>query len=114
VAALRQDGHSIRAIAGALGVSKGAIQNDVENSRVLASTRDLNRVTGKDGKRYPRAIAGALGVSQPLISADIKASGDKDLSPDRVEGRDGRWYPARRVSPSRRHNAVRDATKGEW
>lgn len=50
VAALREEGHSMRAIAGALGVSKGAIQNDIERG-VPASTPE--RVNGQDGKSYP-------------------------------------------------------------
>lgn len=49
VKALREDGHSIRAIAGAVGVSPATIQNDLAG--VQGCTPDVAR--GVDGKSYP-------------------------------------------------------------
>jgi ParB-like chromosome segregation protein Spo0J len=51
VAELRQQGHSLRAIAGAVGSSLGAVQNDLR-SGVLPNTPP-DRTLGTDGKRYP-------------------------------------------------------------
>lgn len=49
VATLREQGHSLRAIAGAVGVSHPTVIDD------LAGGKDLppDEVTGRDGKRYP-------------------------------------------------------------
>lgn len=49
VAALREQGHSLRAIAGAVGVS------DMQVSRDLSGATDVapDRVVGRDGKKYP-------------------------------------------------------------
>lgn len=48
VAALRADGHSIRAIAGATGVSLGTVHADLDKSGVQPE-----HVAGRDGKTYP-------------------------------------------------------------
>jgi IS30 family transposase len=49
VAALREEGHSHRAIAAALGISKKTVQNDLETSQVDTPIH----VAGQDGKSYP-------------------------------------------------------------
>lgn len=49
VAALREQGHSLRAIAGAVGVDVATVHRDT--GRVAPATPD--EVVGKDGKRYP-------------------------------------------------------------
>ena len=51
VVALREDGHSQRAIANALGVSRKAVRNDLDKVGPLAHVP--NGVTGLDGKSYP-------------------------------------------------------------
>lgn len=38
VKALREEGHSIRAIAGALGVNRGSIEHDLKQARVVTTT----------------------------------------------------------------------------
>lgn len=50
VAALREQGHSLRAIAGAVGASLGTVQRDVGATGV---SPDTPGVVGQDGKRYP-------------------------------------------------------------
>lgn len=52
VAHLREQGHSYRAIAGALGTSLGAVQRDIA-AGVSTDTPEPARVTGADGKSYP-------------------------------------------------------------
>jgi hypothetical protein len=49
VADLREEGHSLRAIAGAVGVDKERVRQD------LAGVEDSTpaTVTGRDGKSYP-------------------------------------------------------------
>jgi len=51
VAALREHGHSLRAIAGAVGVDAATVHRDAASSGVAAATPD--EVRGLDGKRYP-------------------------------------------------------------
>ncbi len=55
VVALREDGHSQTAIAGALGVSDRQVRFDLAASGAESSSPD--RVTGLDGKTYPAAKA---------------------------------------------------------
>ena len=47
---LREDGHSLRAIGGALGVSDHTVRNDLSAAPEGAPP---DRVTGQDGKSYP-------------------------------------------------------------
>ncbi|RLC87698.1 MAG: hypothetical protein DRJ03_05330 [Chloroflexi bacterium] len=56
-----------------------------------------------------RRIARVLGVTQPTIHNWLKDKGDKDLSPEKVEGADGKLYPARK----KRRSAVFAATERE-
>lgn len=51
VAALRADGHSLRAIAGAVGTSQTQVARDLQASGVTEVTP--SEVHGKDGKTYP-------------------------------------------------------------
>jgi ParB-like chromosome segregation protein Spo0J len=51
VVELRREGHSLRAIAGATGVSLGQTQRDLAAAGVSGDTPDA--VTGRDGKQYP-------------------------------------------------------------
>jgi IS30 family transposase len=50
-AALREHGHSLRAIAGVVGVDPATVHRDAVRSGVAAATPD--EVRGQDGKRYP-------------------------------------------------------------
>lgn len=52
---LAAQGHSTRAIAGALGVSKGTVHNETSGAQDWAP--ESGATTGLDGKRYPRPIA---------------------------------------------------------
>jgi len=53
-AALREHGHSLRAIAGAVGVSEGAVRKDITAEEVRTGTHLAPaEVAGQDGKRYP-------------------------------------------------------------
>lgn len=53
VAHLWREGHSQRAIAGALGMSRGAIEYDIKSVKSGGLTKPTDRVTGTDGKSYP-------------------------------------------------------------
>lgn len=55
VVQLRRDGHSERAIAGALGVSKTTVHNDIESERLVSGDQSLEpeRVTRQGGGSYP-------------------------------------------------------------
>jgi len=94
-ARLRQNGHSLRAIGGALGVDKETARKDL--SGVEPSTPDNARSSGLDGKTYPavpsgpetiaerrakaaalaetghtqQQIADELGVSQATVAGDL-------------------------------------------
>ena len=54
VAELRREGHSYRAIGGALGVSEGAVRKDVRAEELRTGTQlSPDRITGLDGKSRP-------------------------------------------------------------
>lgn len=54
VARLRGDGHSLRAIAGAVGVSEGTVRKDIANEELRTGTQLApERVQGLDGKERP-------------------------------------------------------------
>lgn len=53
VAVLREQGHSQRAIAGAVGVSRTQVRNDLAQVGTSAHLNEPETVAGKDGKRYP-------------------------------------------------------------
>ena len=53
VQALREEGHSLRAIAGAVGVSEGQIRKDLATDKVRTSTHLPPATRGLDGKSYP-------------------------------------------------------------
>ena len=50
---LRAEGHSVRAIAGALGVGKSTIQEDLAELSAAGQLSAPERVTGTDGKSRP-------------------------------------------------------------
>ena len=57
VASLREEGHSLRAIAGAVGVSKSQVEKDVKKvstgGHLTVVPEVPEKVKGKDGKSYP-------------------------------------------------------------
>lgn len=68
VAELRAEGHSLRAIAGAVGVSKSQVAADVQ----VSSSGHLNpdTVVGADGKRYPSTRPKPAEVAVALVAAE--------------------------------------------
>ena len=67
VQSLREEGHSLRAIAGAVGVSKSQVVEDL--SGVQDCTPD--RTTGKDGKSYPARREPKLPPAEVLRAARL-------------------------------------------
>ena len=66
--ALRQEGHSERAIAGALGVSDSTVHRDLEHVRSTASCEAVEpeRIVGRDGKSRP--------ARRPAVVATLHAA----------------------------------------
>lgn len=88
VAALREEGHSVRAIAGAVGVSKAQVERDLKKAGVPPGTPDENpkKISGVDGKQYPaeskkskaakRAIERGEPIPEPVKPAKKKGADD--------------------------------------
>ena len=80
-ATLREEGHSLRAIGGALGVSEGTIRADLKQVR-SATHLTPDRVTGRDGKTYParpkprRRRTKRARAERPLLAVFHTAIGD--------------------------------------
>ena len=89
VAALREQGHSLRAIAGAVGASVGTVHADAERSGV--QDRTPAEVTGQDGKRYP--------AKRPTIIAakDEKEAARAQTALETAEVPAGRTLDVKRV-----------------
>lgn len=83
VRALREEGHSIRAIAGAVGVSKRTVQDDLEGVR----TRTPAATTGLDGKSYPARRAPKLPPADAIRQAKLVKSEQRQ---ERVQERTDR------------------------
>ena len=84
VQSLREEGHSLRAIAGAVGVSKSQVVEDL--SGVQDCTPD--RTTGKDGKSYPARREPKLPPAEVLRAArDIKRERREERDRERIEQR---------------------------
>jgi ParB-like chromosome segregation protein Spo0J len=73
VAALREEGHSLRAIGAALGVSQTQVANDLKTSGVNHFTPEKNpkKVKGVDGKQYPEKQKKAA-ATKPAPSAPAR------------------------------------------
>lgn len=109
VATLREEGHSLRAIAGAVGVSHQQVARDVAGvtdvtpeplpqaegqEAVPAATEAVARVTGQDGKSYParrsatgqskkRAVAAEGIGTRPFTALDVAPGAEpQELSPE--------------------------------
>lgn len=69
VAHLREQGHSLRAIAGAVGASLGSVRNDLETTVLTSTVPD--RVIGRDGKSRPSTMpARDVHVGDTVIDDD--------------------------------------------
>ncbi|MCI0635549.1 MAG: hypothetical protein L0206_16790 [Actinobacteria bacterium] len=94
VADLRAQGHSLRAIAGALGVSQPTVHRDVERSGDSPVSPDV--VRGLDGKRYPATRSAPApdgdegeplfgpGEEEAILDTLREEHGD-DLTADQIE-----------------------------
>jgi transposase-like protein len=70
VADLRSEGHSLRAIAGALGVDKKQVQRDLARAEV-GTLSPPDRVLGADGKSYPASRPQVEPAPEPdLLAGD--------------------------------------------
>lgn len=84
---LRQDGHSLRAIAGALGTSKDTVARDLDDSGVSDETPD--EVVGLDGKSYPASrpkpgdrVEDSSGDSRTITAIEAGLDGELILHDD--------------------------------
>lgn len=80
VGALREQGHSERAIARAVGVSKTQVRNDLQvvTSDHLGAGADMSapaEVLGEDGKRYPSSRPAPTKIVQPSAPEDEQIPG---------------------------------------
>jgi len=78
VADLRSEGHSVRAIGGALGVSKSTIQDDLTQLSGAGQLKQPETVRGLDGKARPATRPEptrrpALAREAPLVGVDPQA-----------------------------------------
>lgn len=70
VADLRRQGHSLRAIGGALGVSEGTVRNDLGSDQLRSATQLPDRIIGRDGKSRP-----ATRPAREIRPGDVVADG---------------------------------------
>lgn len=73
VAELRSEGHSLRAIAGAVGTSLGTVQRDLA---AVSTDTAPSTVIGSDGKRYPSTRPKAEPAAEVLEQAEPERSFD--------------------------------------
>lgn len=87
--ALRQEGHSLRAIGGALGVDEGTVRNDLKKATAEDSAVDLpSTVTGLDGKVRPARATERTQLGPPsrgMQLARIAIMNLDEISADDVE-----------------------------
>lgn len=106
------DGHHRSRLADQLGIPYRVDVREVasdDEAQEIARTLNADRRHLRPEQRRPivkalredghslRAIGGALGISQTQVANDLE--GVNRLTPDRVEGQDGKSYPASRPSP---------------
>ena len=102
VKALREEGHSLRAIAGAVGVAESQVRKDLAGAHQCAP----ETVTGLDGKSYPARKepkppeVGTLSPPDTTTGRDL--AGVTPVTPAVSRGRDGKSYPARKEGHSLR------------
>ncbi len=75
VSELRANGHSVRAIAGALGVSKSTVHNDLGELSSVGQLTEPDRVTGADGKSRPAS-------NRPAKAQKKKSAAKKQPDPE--------------------------------
>lgn len=78
VATLREQGHSLRAIAGAVGASLGTVQRDVAG----VSPDTPAEVVGKDGKSYPAKRPTVVTAKDEREAARAQSALSSDEAPD--------------------------------
>ena len=106
VAALREEGHSVRAIAGALGVNRGSVEKDLRGVTVVTP----DRIEGQDGKSYP--------ATKPKAEPRPETNGRRGYrkakdTPFRVRG-DFLRHPRLHRSWSMEHREGRRNVEGEY
>jgi hypothetical protein len=91
---LRQEGHSYRAIGGALGVNEKTARNDVNKSTAERSAvQQPDRVIGLDGKSYPATEPPAEPALEPAAARAVPAhaeSGWREIA-EREESLERAW-----------------------
>lgn len=106
VADLREEGHSLRAIGGALGVDKRTVQRDLD--RIGAGAPMPDRVRTTDGRTYP-ASRPAPERPVPSGTTDEVVTGDQ-VSDDRTPGPSG---PPEGVDPETGEIADREPDQAD-
>lgn len=119
VAALRSQGHSLRAIAGAVGVDKRTVQRDITRSTGAGAPVEVpDRVVGLDGKQRPatrppateqrevieQLAAPAREAASKILEADV-CQPAAAAEPESAEERDD-WPPPGWVPPAERVKAM--------
>jgi len=98
VKALREDGHSVRAIAGAVGVDPKQVQRDLAGVDMSTPVS----VTGLDGKSYPARKTLKLPEREALRAArEIKSERRKERDCERAQQRAQSAPPTHRSPPRR-------------
>lgn len=67
-----------------------------EEARVARAQRIIRVVAAREEGKSLRAIAASEGVSAPQVLADLRDAGVNPLTPDRIQGTDGKSYPTSR------------------
>jgi ParB-like chromosome segregation protein Spo0J len=103
--ALRREGHSYRAIAGALGVSKNTVQRDVDGPTVPRGTVEFpERIIGLDGKTRParRTVVVARNQREAEVAQQLLTSLNGNVPEGTLSLRDIRQQARRSQPPPRR------------
>lgn len=95
VADLRNEGHSLRAIAGATGASKSQVDRDV---RQLSRAGQLPRPTGGAAEK-PQPPVTPVTPGEPAARPEARPR-TQPAPPPRVRGTDGKTYPGAKPEPS--------------
>jgi SAM-dependent methyltransferase len=94
-AALRAEGHSLRAIGGALGVHHETISRDLAT---VADATVPDRIVGRDGKSRPATRATERDQAVELVTDWLLSEGpDAELVPLNSMSPDDQWYEEARI-----------------
>ena len=93
--ALREEGHSLRAIAGVVGVSEKTVHQDLSGVTLVSPASQVNEIKGQvikglDGKSYPSRKTPKLPPAEALrqareVKSDLRAQRDLDREQQRQE-----------------------------